>query len=85
MNKEKFDQAEITGNLDYSEKLEPILMSFILCNNLRKKSTEDGDFLYEGSSPDEIALGNFAREMKFTIDSRNEKCISIINHKSKTH
>ena len=83
MNKQTYDQSKISGDLEYSQILEPILMSFALCNNLRKKETEDGDFLYEGSSPDEIALGDFAREMNFVIDSRNEKNVSIINHKSK--
>jgi phospholipid-translocating ATPase len=83
MNKQTYDQAKISGDLEYSQILEPILMSFALCNNLRKKETEDGGFLYEGSSPDEIALGDFAREMNFYIDSRNEKNVSIINHKSK--
>lgn len=58
-------------------------MSFVLCNNLRKKETEDGDFLYEGSSPDEIALGDFAREMNFEINQRNEKQISIKNYKGR--
>jgi len=82
MNKKTYDQALISGDMEYSSLLEPILMSFALCNNLRKKETEGGDFLYEGSSPDEIALGDFAREMNFYIESRNEKNISIINHKS---
>lgn len=58
------------------------MMSFVLCNNLRKTTTENDDFLYEGSSPDEIALGNFARKMHFTIESRNEKRITIRDFKS---
>lgn len=82
MEKEIFDHEETARNPLKSEKLERILMSFVLCNNLRKKMTENEDFLYEGSSPDEIALGNFAREMEFVIESRNEKKITIENHKS---
>lgn len=70
------------GNSESSEKLERFMMSFVLCNNLRKKETENDDFLYEGSSPDEIALGDFAREMNFSIESRHEKQITIRDAKS---
>ena len=84
MNKETFNQIDISGKKEYSEKLETLMMSFVLCNNLRKKETDDGDFLYEGSSPDEIALGDFAREMHFHIHSRNEKQISIVNYQSRS-
>lgn len=54
----------------------------MLCNNLRKKFVGDeGEFIYEGSSPDEIALGNFAKEMFFEIKERNEIEFKIKNSK----
>ena len=85
MNKNTYNQCDISGDLKVAETLNEILMSFVLCNNLRKKETEGGDFLYEGSSPDEIALGDFAREMHFVIDSRNEKQFVVSNYKSKPY
>ena len=81
-NNKKYDQTLISGKNDYSKELEDILMSFVICNNLRIKGLEDGDFIYEGSSPDEIALGDFAKEMNFIISERNEKRFTIKNYLS---
>ena len=65
-----------------SLELENVLLGFVLCNNLRKKEIENSEeFVYEGSSPDEIALGDFAKKMFFEIEERNAVKFKIKNHK----
>ena len=65
-----------------SSELENILLGFVLCNNLRKKKIENSEeFVYEGSSPDEIALGDFAKQMFFEIEERDEVQFKIKDYK----
>lgn len=79
-NRKNYRHSSISGDKVYSGKLEEIMRSFVICNNLRRRENKSGEFFYEGSSPDEIALGDFAKEMFFELIERDEKNLKIQDH-----
>lgn len=75
------NQEQIEEELESSDKLRQLMTGFVLCNGLRKRELEEDKFVYEGNSPDEITLANFARKLNFVIESKTEKMVSVINPK----
>lgn len=50
---------------------------------MRIRLNKSGETFYEGSSPDEIALGDFAKEMFFELIERDEKNLKIRDYLGK--
>lgn len=55
------------------------MLAFVLCNELRRRELKHDDFVYEGNSPDEITLANFASQFELVFEFKTDKAITVRN------
>lgn len=67
----KGDITEITKDMNQ------IALSLVICNNVTFKRDEEGNSLFDASSPDEIAMVEYFEEIGFSITQRDDKYIKF--------
>lgn len=75
-----FDIYKSKQNLEENEKmnfLKHFLYNITLCNTINTETNKKGELLYDGSSIDEVALVNGARNNHFTLLERNGSKMKI--------